>query len=102
MNRVASKANGSLICEYTFFTFTQSQHAASPMLVTLSGIVMEVRPEQSRKAAFPIHVKLAESVNEPRAEHHTNAKSLLVKPDFGFLYIQKGLKFRCVLHSRVY
>ena len=34
----------------------QSRKAAYPMLVTLLGIVIEVKEEQSRKAEEPIHL----------------------------------------------
>ena len=47
---------------------TQSLNALPPMLVTLLGIVMDVRPEQFLKAELPMLVTLLGIVMDVRPE----------------------------------
>ena len=53
----------------------QPEKAPSPMLVTLLGIVIEVRPLQFLKAQTPIVVTLWEIVTEVRPLHSRKAPS---------------------------
>ena len=53
----------------------QPSKAQDPMLVTLSGIVIEVRPMQSSNALFPMLVRLLEIVIEVRPRQPQKASS---------------------------
>ena len=53
----------------------QSAKAPSPMLVTPLGIVIEVREEQAAKAPTPIFVTLLPMLTEVKEEHSEKAKS---------------------------
>ena len=48
------------------FRLVQLEKALSPMLVTLSGIVIELRLLQKKKAPSPIRVTLSGMVSEVR------------------------------------
>ena len=49
-------------------------NALPPMLVTLLGMVIEVRPEQPQNAVSPMLVTLLGMVTEVRPEHPKNAQ----------------------------
>ena len=53
----------------------QPSKAPSPILVTLLGIVIEVKEEQPSKALFPMLVTLLGMVMEVREEHSKKAQS---------------------------
>ena len=55
--------------------FVQPEKADCSILVTLSGMVMEVRPEQLEKAEFPIVFTLSGMVIEVRLEQFWKARS---------------------------
>ena len=64
--------NGFVISEITVEIFAPA-NAPSPILVTLLGMVTEVRPEQSANAPPPMLVTLLGMVTEVRPEQNSNA-----------------------------
>ena len=60
------------------FTFLQPEKASSPIVVTLLGIVIEVREEQSEKTLSPIVVTLLGIVIEVRERQLAKAAPSIV------------------------
>ena len=64
--------------------------APSPKLVTLFGMVTEVRPEQFAKAPFPILVTLFGIVTEVSLEHSWNILSIDIQLLMSYM-VKNGL-----------
>ena len=58
----------------------QPENTLSPMFVTPSGIVIEVKPMQPENALPPMFVTLAEIVIEVKLARPENASSLMRSP----------------------
>ena len=70
---------------------SQPENAPLPMLVTLLGIVIEVKPLQPLNALLPMLVTLFGIITEVNFEHKENALSAIPTTSFGIDNAPLGL-----------